>query len=45
MIRKKILLGPVKKEKEISIFERFDNPILMKLGTQLHFLIFYIVVI
>ena len=34
-----------KKEKKISIFKRLYNPIIMKLGTRLHFFIFYIAVI
>ena len=34
-----------RKEKEISVFDSLDNPILMKLGTRLHFFIFYKAVI
>ena len=29
-----------RKEKEMSVFDSLDNPILMKLGTRLHFFIF-----
>ena len=34
-----------RKENEISTFDSLDNPILMKLGTRLHFFIFYKAVI